>query len=266
MGMMTPPSADPALSEALRGLFRTADKAQRQQLVPVLPPEIVSFAGIRMYVDPRDNYTDRMIWRDGAPPEQASLAALTALVAGRNALVLDVGANSGAYTLPLARAAGPGSRVIAFEPIPAMVGRLGYNLRLNGLGEVARIEACALGAERGEAVLNLRSRNYGQASLLPIKPGVREGGILVPVRPLTDYIGEAEGHDICVLKIDVEGAEADVLAPLLAAQGWLPDALLIETDHADSWATDLRAELLARGFRITLEAEQNTLFVREDAK
>jgi FkbM family methyltransferase len=259
---MARPTADPATADALREVFRTADKAARQKLVPILPPVIVEFAGVRMYVDPRDNYTDRMIWRDGQPPEMQSLSALTKLIEGRNAFVLDVGANTGAFAVPLAKAAGPGSRVIAFEPSPTMIGRLGHNIRLNDLGNVVRIEGCALGAERTEAVLNFRTRNFGQASLMPIRPRVRDGGTLVPVRPLLDFVDEAAGHDVSILKLDVEGAEVAVLAPVLGAGGWLPDAMLIETDHAADWDIDLVQKIRDLGFRVTLEAEQNTLFVR----
>lgn len=266
MGMMTHPTADAGTVDALREAFRIADKPMRQKLVPILPPEIVTlapaFGSVRMYVDPRDNYTDRMIWRDGQPPEAQSLAALMHIVAGRNALVLDIGANSGAFTVPLAAAAGPGSRVIAFEPSPTMIGRLGYNLRLNNLGEVARIEGCALGDAPGEAILNFRSRNFGQASLMPIRPRLRDGGTLVPVRPLLDFLREPAGHDVSVLKIDVEGAEVAVLKPLLDAASWLPDAMLVETDHADEWDYDLVGRITELGFEVTLEAEQNTLFVR----
>ncbi|MFK7836671.1 MAG: FkbM family methyltransferase [Sulfitobacter sp.] len=263
MNAMLTPLSDPASADALRAVFRKADKAARQQLVPILPPEVIEFAGVRMYVDPRDNYTDRMIWRDGQPPEIQSLAALTEWVEGRNALVLDIGANSGAYAIPLGLAAGPGSRVIAFEPSPTMIGRLGHNIRLNNLGDVVRIEGCALGGSAGEATLNFRERNFGQASLMPIKPGVRDGGTLVPVRPLMDFVSAADGHDICVLKIDVEGAEVAVLDPLLSAGGWLPDVMLIETDHAAAWDVDLIGKIKDLGFAITLEAEQNTLFVRK---
>ncbi len=265
MNAMSTPTADPKTANALREVFRTADKGQRQKLVPILPPEVIEFAGIKMYVDPRDNYTDRMIWRDGQPPEIQSLMALTELVEGRNAFVLDIGANSGAFTIPLAVAAGAGSRVIAFEPSPTMIGRLGHNVRLNDLGDVVRIEGCALGAETGEATLNFRSRNFGQASLMPIKSGVRDGGTLVSVRPLLDFVHEAEGHEISVLKIDVEGAEVAVLGPLLEDAGWLPDAMLVETDHADAWNVDLVSRIRDLGFEITLEAEQNTLFVRKGA-
>lgn len=258
-------TADPADIDAMRAVFRRADKKMRQDLVPILPPAIVSFAGIQMYVDPRDNYTDRMIWRDGQPPEMQCLTALVELVEGRNAFVLDVGANSGAFTVPLGVAAGPGSRVIAFEPSPSMIGRLGHNVRLNDLGDVVRIEGCALGAAQGEATLHFRARNFGQASLLPMKPGKQAGGTLVPVRTLLDFVHEAAGHDISILKIDVEGAEPQVLDPLLRAADWLPDAILIETDHAENWGYDLSQHLETFGYQSRLEAEQNTLFIRSGA-
>jgi FkbM family methyltransferase len=249
-------------TDALRAVFRDADKGARQKLVPILPPEEIEFAGIRMYVDPRDNYTDRMIWLHGQPPEMQSLMALTELVEGKNAFILDIGANCGSFAVPLAVAAGRGSRVIAFEPNPVMIGRLGNNLMLNGVTDRVRIESCALGAEAGEGVLNLRHGNFGQASLNPIADRVRAGGTLVPVRPLSDFVSQAEEHDVSILKIDVEGAEVAALSPLLDADGWLPDAMLMETRHANDWDVDLVAKIIALGFKVTLEAEGNTLFAR----
>ncbi|MGC1503471.1 MAG: FkbM family methyltransferase [Sulfitobacter sp.] len=256
---------DAALSAvSLRSVFRSADRATRQKLVPILPPEVIEFAGVRMYVDPRDNYTDRMIWRDGHPPEIKSLTALTEIVENRKALVLDIGANSGAFTIPLGIAAGAGSRVIAFEPNPVMIGRLGHNVSLNQLGAVVRVEGCALGSATGEAMLNFRERNFGQASLMPVK-GAGNGATLVPVRPLLEFLDDAENYDVSVLKIDVEGAEVAVLGPLLDAGGWLPDVMLVETAHADDWNVDLVAQIKELGFEATFQAEQNTLFVRTDA-
>ena len=251
---------------ALRAVFKDADKPSRQKLVPILPPTEVEFAGIRMYVDPRDNYTDRRIWLDGQPPEMKSLMALTELVEGRNALILDIGANCGAFAVPLGLAAGPGSRVVAFEPNPTMIGRLGHNIRLNNLGGVIRIEGCALGAGAGEGMLNFRRNNFGQASLMAIKKPARDGGTLVPIRPLLEFTSQSAAHDMTVLKIDVEGAEEAALGPMLDAgmDGWQPDAILIETVHAEEWETDLVARIVACGFKSVLQAEGNTLFVRTD--
>lgn len=259
--MPMPTGAD-AQVDALREAYRAGDRAMRRRLVPVLLPAEIDFAGMRMFVDPRDNYTERMLWLDGQPPEMASLMALTELVEGRNAFILDVGANCGAFTVPLALAAGAGSRIIAFEPNPVMIGRLGHNLHLNGLSERVRIESCALGAETGEGVLNIKRGNYGQATLQPLKAAARAGGTLVPIRPMTDFVPLPGAHDVSVLKIDVEGAEVAALGPLLQQDSWLPDAVLIETRHADEWDTDLVSEIKAKGYKATLEADGNTLFAR----
>ncbi|MDF1727977.1 MAG: FkbM family methyltransferase [Sulfitobacter sp.] len=255
-------SEDPMVG-ALRDAYRRGDRATRRALTPIRPPAEVAFAGIRMLVDPRDNYTDRMIWLDGQPPEMTSLMALVDLIEGKRAFVMDIGANCGAFTVPLAKAAGPGSRVVAFEPNPVMIGRLGTNVALNDLGDRVRIESCALGAEAGEATLNLRQGNFGQASLNPIRARARAGGTLVPVRPITDFTAQAAEHEITLIKIDVEGAEVAALAPLLDEGGWLPDAILIETRHSDEWGSDLVARLIERGFAARLEADGNTLFARD---
>ncbi len=268
MALPTIEEVDPADQlAALRAVFRAADKPTRQKLVPILPPCEVEFAGIRMYVDPRDNYTDRCMWLDEQPPEMKSLMALTELVEGRNALILDIGANCGAFAVPLGLAAGAGSRVIAFEPNPVMIGRLGHNIRLNNLGDVIRIEGCALGVRAGEGVLNFRRNNFGQASLMAIKKPARDGGTLVPIRPLSDFVGEAAKHDLTILKIDVEGFEEAALGGMVDAgkDGWQPDAMLIETAHAQTWETDLVARIVACGFRDVLQVEGNTLFVRDNA-
>lgn len=266
MNALPHPTIEPvgtdALLAAMRAAFSAADRPLRQKLIAALPPTEVEFAGIRMYVDPRDNYTDRMIWLNGQPPEIKSLMALSEVVEGRDAFVLDIGANCGAFAVPLAVAAGKGSRVIAFEPNPVMIGRLGHNVRLNDLGHVIRIEGCALGAEPGEAVLNFHGNNFGQASLLPVRRRSRNSGTLVPVRPLSDFVHEAEGHEVSVLKIDVEGAEPAALGPLLEAGGWLPDVMLVETDHAADWDRDLVGMIEDLGFKAGMQAEQNTLFVR----
>lgn len=68
-----------------------------------------------------------------------------------NDQVIDVGANAGAFTVPLSRVAG---EVIAFEPIPETADLLDHNLKQNDIKNVKvfRIglsdKACNMGAER----------------------------------------------------------------------------------------------------------------------
>ena len=252
--------------DALRDRYRTGSTQERSRIKASLGPVEIEFADIKMLVDPRDNYTETRMWLDGCPPELKSLVAVVELVEDRNVLVMDIGANCGAFTIPLALACGKGSRVIAFEPNPIMVGRLGHNIQLNNLADVIRIEGCALSDHEGEAMLNFRRHNYGQASLMDVKPGMRNGTILVPTRPLSHFTAASKDHDFTLIKIDVEGAEETVLGPILdGAQsgGWLPDAILIEVRHADEWQTDLCEKILASGFDETMQAEGNALYLKK---
>ncbi len=262
-----PSSVSPAYdADALRAAFRVGDPKARQAIVPRLKPEEIEFAGVRMFVDPRDNYTERRIWLDGQPPEMESLLSLVEMVEGRRALVLDVGANCGAFAVPLGMAVGAGSKVLAFEPNPVMVARLERNIALNDIETVIEVHDCALGAVPGEAKLNLKHGNFGQASLRPIRPRQRAGGTTVAVRPLLDFVDENDtGYDITVLKIDVEGGEEAALGAMLAAGGWLPDVLLMETRHGDEWDGDLIGQIKAAGFRTARKIDGNTLFVRGKA-
>lgn len=252
--------------DALRDRYRNGSPQERSKIKALLGPVEVEFADIKMVVDPRDNYTETRMWLDGCPPELKSLVAVVELVEDRNVLVMDIGANCGAFTIPLALACGTGSRVIAFEPNPIMIGRLGVNIQLNGLSDVIRIEGCALSDREGEARLNFCGHNYGQASLNDVKAGMRNGAIVVPTRPLGHFTAASKDHNFTLIKIDVEGAEETVLGPILeGAQsgGWLPDAILIEVRHADEWQTDLCEQILASGFKETMRAEGNALYLKK---
>ena len=56
---------------------------------------------------------------------------------------LDVGAHVGYFTLPAAKAVGPGGQVIAIEPSPDSVSLLRANAELNGLGWITVFEVAA---------------------------------------------------------------------------------------------------------------------------
>lgn len=256
------PSLTPRDLDALRAAYLAADQKGRRALVDEMRPEEIEFAGVRLFVDPRDNYTERRIWLDGQPPEMQSLMALVERVEGKRALVLDIGANCGAYAVPLGLAVATGSTVLAFEPNPVMVARLQHNIALNDLTGLVEVQACALGDRDGTAVLNFKRGNFGQASLMPIRPRQRAGGTEVAVKQLLDFVDKGAGYEISALKIDVEGAEEAALRPMFAAKSWLPDVILMETRHADEWASDLIGEVKAAGFKTALKADGNTLFVK----
>jgi FkbM family methyltransferase len=125
--------------------------------------------------------------------------------------IADIGSNIGLYTLLLARLAGPGGRVHAFEPDPLMVGFLRQNLAAAGVSTV-EVFPCAAGAAAGEAVLQRHAINSGDNRL-----GTATGGAwhreshAVPVRALGESLG---ARPLDLIKIDVQGWEAEVFRGL----------------------------------------------------
>lgn len=121
--------------------------------------------------------------------------------------VADVGANIGMLTLVMAWAVGPSGQVIAFEPEATPRSNLEKMKYLNGLSWV-EVRDQAVGAEAGQLTFHV-SDIIGHSSLyaLPDTEGSRE--IQVEVVRLDDV---APTKRMDVVKIDVEGAELDVLA------------------------------------------------------
>ncbi len=143
--------------------------------------------------------------------------------------VVEMGANMGTHSIPLARACFPGPLYL-FEPQQRIFQILCANLALNGVGNaIAYPEACA--AEHGEltvpAVDYHAENNFGGVALVrPQGAGVQ--GLKVRAVPL-DSLDLPACH---LLKIDVEGFEADVLR---GAEGLIRKCrplIYIENDRA----------------------------------
>jgi FkbM family methyltransferase len=219
--------------------------------------------GFRWRMHPFDNRTEELIWFHRKHSEEQSLSWLLAAVRGRQALIVDIGANCGAFSVPLAAAAGSGSSCIAFEPNPVMSDRLRVNLHLNGLAERVNIHPVALGATEGEAMLSFQHNKKGQATLrAAAPPGAHH--VRVPVRPLSDYMSDADGYEVVALKIDVEGYEPEVLLPFFAATrpGLWPTHILVETEHSADWSSDLLAALAGLDYAIVGQGDGNTFLER----
>ncbi len=202
------------------------------------------------------------MWITGQRKELVSIARLTTLVAGKKALILDIGANCGAYTLPLAASCVAGSRIVAFEPNPRLANRLRQNIQLNCLQAFVEVEEVALGAKRHEGSLNLDPDNLGRSSFRDVLSG---SSISVPVYPLLDFLPQSiKRYEIFLIKIDIEGSEDEVLVPFLSTipREFLPDAILMEISHRNLWRADLLRHLDERGYNQHFVGEENnTLFL-----
>lgn len=122
--------------------------------------------------------------------------------------VADVGANVGLLTLAMARATGPQGRIHAFEPEPGPRAQLEKMLRLNGLSWVD-VHAVAAGAEAGRLKLHV-SPIIGHSSLYELPAEEESAAKVMDVEVVT--LDQSVEEPLDVVKIDVEGAELDVLA------------------------------------------------------
>ncbi len=122
---------------------------------------------------------------------------------GSGATVIDLGANVGYYTLLAARVVGSSGRVLACEPEPLNASFLRRHVAANRLTNVEILEA-AVGDRQGE-VRFTRGKGRGRGHIS------EEGELTVPLTTLDHMVAEA-GVEPGFLKIDVEGAEDDVLA------------------------------------------------------
>jgi FkbM family methyltransferase len=119
------------------------------------------------------------------------------------AVVYDVGANVGFYTLLAATLAGPQGRVYAFEPLPRNVRILTRHAALNRLTNV-HVFAGAVSDRPGTA-------RFDQCALPEMGRLSASGGIEVLTFQLDDLLASGRIPPPHVVKIDVEGAEWDVL-------------------------------------------------------
>ncbi|MET3666156.1 FkbM family methyltransferase [Caulobacter sp. 1776] len=136
--------------------------------------------------------------------------------------VADVGANIGLLTLLLAWATGPSGKVIAFEPEAIPRSNLEKMKHLNGLSWV-EVRDQAVGEKPGRLTFHV-SDIIGHSSLYALPEAEEARTVEVEVVRLDD-VAPAKRMD--VVKIDVEGAELDVLAGMRGLIAKNPDLAIV---------------------------------------
>jgi FkbM family methyltransferase len=125
--------------------------------------------------------------------------------------VMDIGAHHGLYTLLASKCVGLNGRVIAFEPSARERKQLRRNLRLNNCSNV-EVEPYALGNKRATTEIYLVDGGEDGCNSLraPIVKGTTRR-VPVEVFTLDDIMAKNDRPAIDFIKLDVEGAEWDVL-------------------------------------------------------
>ena len=160
----------------------------------------------------RGGLTKGMRWRVGSATHGAWLGtyeletqAVLAAQVRAGAVCFDVGANAGFFTLALARLAGPGGRVVAFEPMAINAAALLFHVAANGLRQVTLVQAAVAEAE------GLLPFEVHESTSMGRLAAGEDTGCLVPTLSLDGAVFARGLPPPDVIKIDVEGAEAAVL-------------------------------------------------------
>jgi FkbM family methyltransferase len=154
----------------------------------------------------RNGYGGRgvFVFGDEIEPEFANLNAFL----GRDNVLIDVGANTGIYSMKGARIVGDGGIVLSLEPNPVMLAVLEQNVRRNGYNNV-RLRGIAASDRCGEFSFYM---NFGKPNSFSLVRAANCSNKFSVLAVDLDSLIDWERLDrVDLLKIDAEGAEAQIL-------------------------------------------------------
>ena len=148
-------------------------------------------------------------------------------------MVIEVGANMGVHTVPMAtELARQGRSMLAIEPQPIIFQQLCANLALNGLMNVTAL-SYACGRESGVVSFEVPDyRSVGNFGCTSMSSSSETGSrhATVPCIRLDDLVPEAA---VGLMKIDVEGFELQVLEGSTRILARSQPVLYVENDRVD---------------------------------
>jgi FkbM family methyltransferase len=170
--------------------------------------------------------------------------------------VIDAGANIGQYAMLASAKVGPRGRVHCFEPHPGVYEVLRRNLDRAGCANVvARPLALADAPGRRDLYLHPIG-NVGATSLRPLDAGQPGHRVRVRTTTLDAYVRSRRLGRVDLVKIDVEGAELELLDGAARTLDASPEIVLVVElmqENARRFGhsvEDIEARLRGLGFRL----------------
>lgn len=179
-------------------------------------------SGATYQIDLEDRFA-ALLWA-GRLNEAADLNVFCRLVRP-GALIVDVGANFGLYAIESGRLSGGDATVVAFEPQPRQFALLEKNITGNGLARTIVAIQKAVSSKAGTAEFFVAQSN-SFSGLRDTGRSARSETISVEVTTL-DEEPLLAGQSVDLIKIDVEGAERDVLIGATALIGRSADVVIL---------------------------------------
>jgi FkbM family methyltransferase len=169
---------------------------------------------------------------------------LMSLVLRPGDIAVDVGANIGALTVPMASIVGPKGMVFAFEPQRVPFQMLCGSLMLNDLRNVYAINApVGSNGEQHVRIPEVDPDHFGNCGALSLVEPHADG---IPLRMVA--LDQYKLHACRLIKADVEGMEPDVLDGAMETLRKHHPVLILEADR-EPRAYSLAATLKPLGYR-----------------
>jgi FkbM family methyltransferase len=144
----------------------------------------------------------------------------------------DIGANVGFFTVIGAKLVGASGRVYAFEPVRENVAIIQRNIKLNNFHNVTVLEK-AVSSSTGQGELLLAEYAGGHTLLTAGTPPDVRGVMRVDLVAIDDLVAQQTLPPPDVVKIDVEGAELDVLHGMSQTLQHFQPTIIYEVDDSD---------------------------------
>lgn len=220
----------------------------RRRWYRIRPARIGSGVGSGLKFDPGPSNPDYGRGNNELPVQQALERHATS-----GSVVFDIGANVGFFTVLAARLVGPDGHVVAFEPVPSNAEYVRRNARLNDMENIAVVEK-AVSDATGHGDLVLASYSGGAALSIADTPPDATESVTVPLTTIDEAVETGAVPPPGIVKIDVEGAELEVLRGMESTLRHHRPTIICEIDGPDeAGVADKLAACIAfveaRGFR-----------------
>lgn len=161
---------------------------------------------------------------------EPNVSQVVADVIKKGMTVIDVGAHIGYYSLYFAKCVGPTGRVFSFEPVPENLALLSKNIQLNKIRWIEAFPNAVYSCTKDISfAVPSESENSGEGSLSLDRGGRK---ILVHAVSLDSFCSSLDVLPN-LIKLDVEGAELEVLLGAKNTIDRCRPKLLIELHHFD---------------------------------
>lgn len=182
--------------------------------------------------------------------EPYTTSFLSSLVENTHGDFIDVGANIGYYTI-IAGKINPKIKILAIEPEPINLSFLKRNIQTNNIHNVQTFEG-VVGNQAGKTTLFVSPNSSGEHSTV-----IKSDKTLLVSSTTIDELVKKFNLSPSIIKIDVEGAEGDVIeGSVQTINKYRPD-LIFEYSLRNENNPSIFDQLIPNGYRFFIINERN---------